>query len=491
MNAVTNCFSNNHGIASLFLNVGVGAAGWIVRCCGVRLQTARRDVDFAVGGDTGKGAADGDGWRSSGGEVQLGEAVARVKRVGADARHAVRNGDAGQAVAILERIGADARHAIRDGDAGQAVAIVKRAAADARHAVRNGDAGQTGAILERVGADACHAVRNADAGQAVAILERTAADACHAVRNADAGQTIAIVERAAADACHAVRDSDTGKAIATVERISADTRHAVRDGDTGKAEATVECAAADACHAVRAIHRPHCVLVHPVPAIRARRMPQQPAILIARTVPIKPHRPRTRQLYIVISRRGVIVRRRPLHRCYRRARQRIVGGPVAPVHVHRAVRTNTQYGRRAALLQMNQHVGLAVRGFIHLPHFQPPVFRDIRLRVLKRPVPPLRRQRDGVAAVVGIVGHGGQCGELGGGVGIDHSAVVVAEINLFRGDRGRAAACRNGIHCTHKLIRERQRIRCAALRSDGVCHFCQVGPINSINNVPNSIVIRK
>ena len=96
------------------LNIGIGAAGRVVRRACVRFQTARRDVDFAVGGEAGKGAAGGDGWRSSGGEVYFSEAVARVKRVGADARHAVMNGDAGQAVAILERIGADARHAIRD-----------------------------------------------------------------------------------------------------------------------------------------------------------------------------------------------------------------------------------------------------------------------------------------------------------------------------------------------------------------------------------------
>ena len=166
------------------------------------------------------------------------KACATPEREFADARHAVRNGDAGQTGALIERHTADVRHAFRNHNAGQAAAIAERPVTDALHAIRNGDTGQVAATVECMVADALHAVGNHNAGQAGATAERTIADARHAVRNGDAGQTGTTVERMAADALHAVGDHNAGQAGAIVERHRADSRDLLpvidrRDFDVG------------------------------------------------------------------------------------------------------------------------------------------------------------------------------------------------------------------------------------------------------------------
>ena len=100
------------------------------------------------------------------------QAIAILKRIIADARHAARNRNTRQATAIIERILTDARHAVRDRYARQATATTEHTNADARHAVANRHARQAIAIEERIRADARQAVRNLNARQATAIEER-------------------------------------------------------------------------------------------------------------------------------------------------------------------------------------------------------------------------------------------------------------------------------------------------------------------------------
>ena len=54
--------------------------------------------------------------------VQVRQLAATVKRIIANARHAIRKRDARQAAAIIERIIADARHAVWNRNARQSVA---------------------------------------------------------------------------------------------------------------------------------------------------------------------------------------------------------------------------------------------------------------------------------------------------------------------------------------------------------------------------------
>lgn len=384
--------------------------------------------------------------------MDFSEAIATAKGVAADACNAVRNGNAGQTVGILKRCIGDSHYAVRDDCTIQACAIAKNSRTNIRHTFRNNNISQDITIVERVSFNIFHAVRDGNAGQSITILEY--------IRT---------------NTCKIVRDSKVSQTIATIKRVRTDTRYAARDGDVEQGAASAKRIATDICHVIRTIHHFYRIIVHPVPNVSIRRVPQQPTVLIARTASKKTHRPRTSELYVIVPRCGIVMPRRPLHRRHRRARQSVVRRAVAPVHVHRAIGAATQYGTCAALLQMDEHMGLAVRRGVHLPHFQAAIFCHIRLRVRKRPVPALRGQRDGISAVVGVIGHSGQRGELGGSIGINHGTVVVAEVDFLRrhGD-GTAATSRNTFYCTDEAIRIFKRLRCAALSSYRISYGLEV-----------------
>lgn len=76
-------------VSSSFLNVSVRAAARVVCRAGVRRQTARGDVDFAVGGEVVKGGGGGNSRWGSRQKVYFAETAAVVERISAYSRHTV------------------------------------------------------------------------------------------------------------------------------------------------------------------------------------------------------------------------------------------------------------------------------------------------------------------------------------------------------------------------------------------------------------------